>query len=261
MARPKVSAVPSVSLFPFLSILACLSGALVVMICVLTIMQVTTSGTTAAKSNPLALEMKDLQNQLNEYRALTDQLTTASQIEKRMLLLREISEGAETTDLIRARIQKELENIQMVIANHTNERPRLQKEITRLKEDLAERRINPADMKAALRVQGGGSSFAAGRRLFVVEANSDSIVVHRSKDDRFRVSAATIGADRDYNGFLSEVAQHPKHLVLFLVRVDGWNSYVRGAGWAENQFKLATSKLPIPGQGKVDLSEFEKFMK
>ncbi|MBI5800488.1 MAG: hypothetical protein HZA92_07145 [Verrucomicrobia bacterium] len=261
MARARVSSVPSVSLFPFLSILACLSGALVVMICVLTILQATTSGTTAAKSNPLALEMKELQKQLGEYRALSDQFTSIEEMQKRLVLLRDMSQGAETTDAIQARIQKEVENLQTVIANLQNDKPRLAKEIARLKEDLAERRINPAEMKAPLRVQGGGSGFAVGRRLFVVEANSDSVVVHRSKEDRFRVAAATIGADKDYNGFLGEVAQQKNHLVLFLVRVDGQNSYDRGAGWAEQQYKLATSKIPIPGQGKVDLSEFEKFMK
>ncbi len=261
MARPRVSAVPNVSLFPFLSILACLSGALVVMICVLTIMQVTTTGTAAAKSNPLALEMKDLQKQLSEYRAFSDQLTTVEEVEKRLLLLREISEGAETTDQLRARVQKEVENLQLAIAHLMEDKPRLAKEIARLKEDLAERRINPSDLKPGLRVQGGGSGFAVGRRLFVVEANSDSVVVHRGKEDRFRVPAATIGVDKDYNAFLTEVAQSKNHLVLFLVRTDGWNSYVRGAGWAEGNFKLATSKMPIPGQGKVDLSEFEKFMK
>lgn len=143
MARARVSAVPNVSLFPFLSILACLSGALVVMICVLTIMQVTTSGTSAAKTNPLAIEMKEIQNQLNQFRSFTDNLTTAEAIEKRLIMLRDLSEGAETTDLLRARIQKEVENLQLVIANLQNDQPRLAKEITRLKEDLAERRINP----------------------------------------------------------------------------------------------------------------------
>ncbi len=261
MARARVSAVPSVSLFPFLSILACLSGALVVMICVLTIMQVTNSGTTAAKTNPLALEMKELQKQLSEYRALTDNMTTVEEVEKRLVLLREISEGSETTDQMRARIQKEVENLQTVIANLLSDKPRLQKEVARLKEDLAERRIKPEDLKPPLRVQGGGTGFAVGRKLFVVEANSDSVVVHRSPEDRFRITAATIGADKDYNAFLGEVAQNKNHLVLFLVRTDGWNSYVRGAGWAEQQFKLTTSKMPIPGQGKVDLSEFEKYMK
>lgn len=261
MARAKASLVPNVSLFPFLSILACLSGALVVMICVLTIMRVTTSGSTAAKSNPLALEMKELQRQLTEYRALTDELTTIEQMEKRLVQLQEITQGLDSTDSVRLRLQKEIENIQTVLANLLADKPRVVKEIARLKEDLTERRINPADLKPALRVQGGGSGFATGRRLFVVESNSDSIVVHRSKDDRFRVAASAIGADKEYNDFLAGVTQNKNALVLFLVRVDGWNSYVRGAGWAEGNFKLATSKMPIPGQGKVDLSEFEKFMK
>jgi hypothetical protein len=261
MARAKSSAVPSVSLFPFLSILACLSGALVVMICVLAIVQVTTSGSAAAKSNPLAAEMQQVQNQLNEFRTLTDQMTSIEQAEKRMVMLQELVQNAETTDALRTRLEAEIRNMQVVIANLQNEKPQLQKEIAKLKEDLAERRIDPSQIKPALRVQGGGSGFAVGRRLFVVEANSDSVVVHRDKENRFRVSAATIGADKDYNEFLAEVTAQKNHLVLFLVRTDGWNSYVRGAGWAEQQFRLATSKMPIPGQGKVDLSEFEKFMK
>jgi hypothetical protein len=261
MARAKTSAIPTVSLFPFLSILACLSGALVVMICVLAIVQVTNSGAAAAKSNPLAAEMQQLQKQLAEFRSLTDNMTTIAQAEKRMVLLQELVQGAETTDALRARLEAEVKNLQIVIANLQNEKPRVEKEIVKLKEDLAERRINPADLKPALRVQGGGTGFAVGRRLFVVEATKDSVVVHRNKEDRFNVTASTIGADKEYNDFLAGVAQTKNHLVLFLVRTDGWNSYVRGAGWAENQFKLATSKMPIPGQGKVDLSEFEKFMK
>jgi hypothetical protein len=261
MARAKSSAVPSVSLFPFLSILACLSGALVVMICVLSIVQVTTSGTSAAKTNPLAAEMKELQKQLAEFRSITDQMTTIEQAEKRMVLLQELVKDAETTDAVRARLEAEIKNMQVVIANLQTQKPQLQKEIAKLKEDLAERRIDPSQIKPALRVQGGGSGFAVGRRLFVVEANSDSVTVHRDRENRFRVSAATIGADKDFNDFLAEVTAHKNHLVLFLVRTDGWNSYVRGAGWAEQKFNLATSKMPIPGQGKVDLSEFEKFMK
>lgn len=261
MARARVSAVPSVSLFPFLSILACLSGALVVMICVLTLVQAANSGTAAAKTNPLAMEMKDLQAQLAEFRSLTDQLTTIEQAEKRLILLQELVQNADTTDALRARLEAEIKNLQIVIANLINEKPRIQKEIAQLKLDLAERRIDPAQLKPPLRVQGGGSGFAVGRRLFVVEATKDSVVVHRDKDNRFSVAASTIGADKDYNAFLTEVTQHKNHLVLFVVRTDGWNSYVRGAGWAEQQFKLATSKMPIPGQGRIDLSEFEKYMK
>lgn len=144
-------------------------------------------------------------------------------------------------------------------SNASNDSTRLQKEIAMLTEELTERRINPTEMKPALRVQGGGVGFAVGRQLFVVEADKNSVVVHHSKETRFRVTAAAIGVDKDYNDFLNEVTQHNSPLLLFLVRPDGWNSYVRGAAWAEHQFKLATSKMPILGQGRVDLSDFEKF--
>ena len=138
--------------------------------------------------------MMELQKQLNEFRTITDQMTTIEQAEKRMVLLQELVQDASTTDALRARLEAEIKNMQVVIANLLNEKPRLTKEIAKLKEDLAERRIDPAQLKPALRVQGGGSGFAVGRRLFVVEANSDSIVVHKSKEDRFRVAAPTIGS-------------------------------------------------------------------
>lgn len=260
MARVQSSSGSSVSLFPFMSILACLAGTVVVMICVLVMVQAISSKNKASQ-NPNAVEMMKVQEQLAELRGITDQLTNVEAMEKRLVLLREIAAGDETNDVIRARMQKEIENLRIAIANAKNDKPRVQKEIAKLKEDMAERMIKPEDLKPALRVQGGGSGFAVGRRLFVIEANRDSIIVHRSKEDRSRITAGAIGADKEYNDFLAEVARHKNHQILFVVRTDGQSSYDRGAGWAQQQFKLSTSKMPIPGQGKVDLSEFEKFMK
>lgn len=260
MARIQSSSGSSVSLFPFMSILACLAGTVVVMICVLVMVQAISSKTKASK-NPNAVEMMKVQQELAEFTAITDQLTTVDKLEKKLLLLNEITKGLDTTDAVRTRMQREIENLTIAIADAKLNKPKVQKEIVQLKAELIERQIKPEDLKPGLRVQGSGSGFGVGRRLFVVESNSDSVVVHRSKDTRFRVASGAIGADKEYNDFLAEVTQNKNALVLFLVRVDGWNSYVRGAGWAEGNFKLATSKMPIPGQGKVDLSEFEKFMK
>jgi hypothetical protein len=47
---------------------------------------------------------------------------------------------------------------------------------------------------------------------------------------------------------------------VFLVRDDGWDAYIRGAGWAEGKFSIRTGKLPMPGKGPIDLSSFEEFM-
>ena len=162
MARIKASAVPSVSLFPFMSILVCLSGALVVMICVLTIAQASAAATTGAKRNPLGEEMMKIKSQLSEFRSLTEQLSSIEEMEKRLLRLQEVTEGDETSDQIRARLQREIENLKIAIAALQEDKPRLQKQIAKLKEDLAERQIKPETLKPPLRVQGGWHWFCRG---------------------------------------------------------------------------------------------------
>ena len=47
-------------------------------------------------------------------------------------------------------------------------------------------------------------------------------------------------------------------MILFLLRDTGNTAYLRAAGWAENQYKLRTGKLPLPGKGELDLSLFSK---
>ena len=63
-----------------------------------------------------------------------------------------------------ARIQKEIENGRLTEANLRNEQPRVQKEIAKLKEDIAERKMKPEDIRPGLRVQGAAvdSPSAAG---------------------------------------------------------------------------------------------------
>ena len=45
-------------------------------------------------------------------------------------------------------------------------------------------------------------------------------------------------------------------MVLYLVRKSGNDCYLWGAGWAETKSRLNTGKLPMPNDGKIDLSLF-----
>ncbi len=269
MARAKASAVPSVSLFPFLSILACLSGALVVMICVLSIVQVSESRSTA-DANPSASQLQKLEEELAQQnlanKGIGEMLGATEEAEKRIVILKELLENPDLDAKGQVRIQLEIQNHIRVIAQLVTQKPNLQTQITKLKEELASRNIKPELLKPAIRVQGTGSGYGKDRRLFVIEATKDSLVIHKNRQDQIRVATSTIGADKEYNTYLNEVSKQksPPPLVLFLVRSDAWGkdgSYERGAGWAENHFRLPISKLPIPGDGKVDLTEFEQSMK
>ena len=82
-----------------------------------------------------------------------------------------------------------------------------------------------------------------------------SIVRRRGKG--WGITAGSIGADQEYDAFLKKIAATQDATLVFLVRSDGWYSYVRAAGWAESSFNIKTGKLPIPGKGTIDLGQFE----
>src|SRR5688572_598237 len=71
-ARPTA---PSVSLFPFMSILACLVGTIVVMICILSIIQAQHMGGRPKKEIAWAMDFVAAQEKLQALNAKLDQLS------------------------------------------------------------------------------------------------------------------------------------------------------------------------------------------
>jgi len=47
-------------------------------------------------------------------------------------------------------------------------------------------------------------------------------------------------------------------MVLFLIRKSGNEAFRWAAATAELKYKLSTGKLPIPNDGKIDLSLFKR---
>ena len=89
-----------------------------------------------------------------------------------------------------------------------------------------------------------------------MECNGSGIIIHH-RVKPIHISAGSIGLDVGYDDFLRHVASTPKAMVIFLLREDGLASYNRAAGWAESRFNVKHGKLPLPGQGEVDLSLFQ----
>lgn len=272
MARRKPNTGANISLFPFLSILACLSGAVLVMISILSILQTTQAGQRASVKNPMVREYMELQQQLKSEKARLEELTVLIErneslqtqlrnLDQRIIKLQKLLEGAGAADNISRELQKELELLVIQAEELQRDKPKIEAEIVALRAELADRQKPATEQVPALRVQPSGSGFARGRRLYVVEAAKDAVIVHRSAKDKLRIAASTVGADKEYDTYLEKVAADRTALLLFLVRSDGYGAYERGAGWAEAKFQIPTTKMPIPGKGLVDLSVFEQFMK
>ena len=150
MAR-RVSASPEISLFPFLSILVCIIGALVLLITVLTIAQGTAGDGRTPEEMQRALTFQSLTQKLKDLTVERDRFAqsagtagqTAMQIRRQeelaITLRRELAElekpaAPGDTD---AELQKRLELARQQLAAMAAEKPGLEKEIVRMEAELA----------------------------------------------------------------------------------------------------------------------------
>jgi hypothetical protein len=273
MSRRASNAGGGVSLFPFMSILACLIGILTLMISVtMAVKSLETSGrdkdelARAKEHQSLLSQQKKLQQEIDSIKTKArSQNAAALQLseldEKRIVLRRQLDEKAaklKKADQTDKALQKLIETILDNIAALKKERPAIDKKLAELKAELARRKIKPDNKPAPIQVRPGGSGTANVALVSFVECDSTGLILHRRGGPKTNVSLAAIGTDQAYNQFLDEAKRKSGSMVLFLLRDSGNNAYIRAAGWAETQYQLRTGKLPLPGKGDVDLSLFFK---
>ncbi len=267
MATPKKDDGPGISLFPFLSILACLSGSIIVIISALSMVQAMRARGAIEKENPLAKEYLELQAQNSDLLDIAEKLEQTERYKEQLEVLEEqkitllnILQGRESQADSNKRLQKLVEDVKKEIAEIQEDIRAENATIAKLKEEIEKRKIDPMDLRQII-VRPAGSGVVAGKKLYVVEANGGALVLHKDNTNKVTIAMGTIGVNKEYNQFLYEAALNRYSLLLFLVRGDGWSTYLRGAGWAEDKFKLSTTKVPVPGKGIINLSNFEQYMK
>lgn len=276
MAQRRQSEGGEVSLFPFLSILACLIGALVFMIVVLVMAQMDKAKGRDPEDIRRSQEYIKLKKEIEE-RKVTDK-----EIEEELKKLEELQKKVEekeqqyaklrklldtSKDLqdanmkISLQLQKELDDLLVEIEGLKEQQATSKKEIAALKAELEKRKV-PEDKKIpAVVVQPSGSGMGDDTKVFFVEAAGGALKILNAWGEDYRLSATpqVIVADAAFNHLLTEIAKNPKSLLLFLVRDDGQGAFNNGAGRASNDYEIRIGKLPIPGKGALDLAFFDKY--
>lgn len=270
MPKKKPTEAPGLSLFPFLSILACLSGALIVIISALSALQANKVSGTVAKDNPLAKQYMTLQQQNEDLLELVEKVEQTKRYRRQLAVLEEqnvsvlnILSGNSDAKVVNASLQRAVENLIKQIEEIKLDQEVEEKEIEKLKKEIAARKIDP-EMQRPINVKPSGSGVVGNRRLYVLEASGGTLIAYQHNGPELRISQGSIGLDNAYNKYLTSAATNRNvgsdGLLLFLVRPNGNESWRKGAGWAEQKFLLKTVKVPIPDKGIVDLSPFKKYM-
>ena len=266
--RQSNAAGAGVSLFPFLSILACLIGILTMMIQIISQTQNQPESerdpaelARAKEHQQLRADIRKQQAEIESARVMLMERNAAlvelSELEnKRIILRQQLAAKDAKPKESDAALQKLLERILAQIAALRKERPALEKELAALKAELEKRKIKPDAKPLPVRINPAGSGLSASTRVLFIECNATGVTLLDSAGKKTPVAAAAIATDGRLAAALNDLKSTRDHLVLFLIRKDGATTYRDAGSLAESKFNLRIGKLPVPTDGEIDLSLF-----
>jgi len=261
MARRR-QAEERVSLFPFMSILACLIGILTMMIAVSVIVNQRKAGM-AEEDFQRATENRQMEAQIarkkEEIAELEEKNQAAAELAKlqdRIIRLRDtLDELAKAApDEGDEELQRMLEMLVEETRRLRREQPSLEKRVEQLKAELAKLEKQP-EPRESVKITPGGFGARPPRNLFFVECNSTGVIL-RGPEGETVISTAALRESIEFREFCARAKKAPDSMVLFLVRRAGNDSYNWAAGLAESLFEVRHGKLPVPNEGEIDLSLF-----
>jgi hypothetical protein len=262
-----------VSLFPFLSIIACVIGVLTLLISALALAQMGGNEDIAKieQLQKLQRDLKALQEEIERLRGELDEdaIRKANEMdEKRRQLLAAQQRLKELEELIaqlreKGAKPKEVVDIpevegeipQQALDDMQTELRGLREQIAQLEKSLAERKKKPEESEVSVVPGGSGIGFEP----IFVECTAQSIVIHtgHGQDEPVHVPVGGVEGNKAFLDLLDHVAASNKRTLVFLLRDNGLGTYrkVRDlADWAE----VRNGKLPVIGKGRLDLSYFNK---
>lgn len=265
MARRRNSSDDDISLFPFLSIIASVIGVLTMMIATLALAQTDTPDVAQIEEfEEKTKQLKQADDEIEELqREISVSNSSALQLREQkqtlQITVRELEELLAELE----RVEKELEEqkaIEVVIppvdesmresaADMQSQADALKEEIAQLEMEL-QSRVESSEANVTVLPQGSGLDFIP----HFVECAADSVVLH-TQDPVKRIRTANLVNDEDFLALLEKVANGARDSIVFLVRSDGLATYRRCKKICDDR-EIRNGKLPVVGQGRIDLKAF-----
>ncbi|QDU61471.1 Chromosome partition protein Smc [Planctomycetes bacterium Pan216] len=261
----------AVSLFPFLSILACVIGTLTLMITGLALSQIETeqSPEVVERSEEFNELKKKLEADREELERLKQLLANAAKLREELLAAKEELARLESQKDRKSKDNKQLESSMSKLLAELNrlrkrvkeietEPGELDKQIAKLEAEIKKRKAPPKEAEVQVRPGGSGHNLDA---TFVECAANSIAILGDKKEIRIRRGDIT-KKDGDFRKLLDTVAGRKKGTIIFLIRPDGVGSYRTAYYFARSHYGpngyCPNGKLPLTTHGRIDLSMFKR---
>lgn len=263
MAKPKSNSDEPVSLFPFLSILACLIGVLTFIITGVAISQMDQSEDLAAverteKYGPLVAQLNADKEELQTLDAnYAAELAIKEEIDKLKAQVAEAKQLAEQQQA-REKVMQQAQAIRQQLTQVKTKIDSIKPQISEIREEIKqdqtelEKRIE-AGKPAGTVVRPAGSGINL--KPHFIECTKDQLVLHTG-GKQIKIAYGKIAKSPEFLGLLDRLAQKDKERVIFLLRTDSIRTYNLATRIARER-QCRYGKIPVPADGPLDLSMFD----
>jgi hypothetical protein len=276
MARRKKDAGGAVSLFPFLSILVCVIGCLTMIIVVVQLMAMNRVEGREPEEVERAKEYIELEKEqieqgddIEKRRADLEKLIQAnqdfSQQQEKLRQMETMMENSEESNRRRDELIAELNLLIKTNEDLDKDHEELLVQIKMLKEEIEKRKLPPDVASVQVKPSGSGTNIEP----YFVEIADKLVRIHRSVEGpAHEIPIASVNQDKEFVELLERIAAEPYRKLILLLRandgaVDAYGSVaavVRNFNAASGA-QIIPGKLPLPGEGPLDLSLFSDFLK
>lgn len=267
MARPRGGSDNPVTLFPFLSILACVIGTLVLLITSLAISQIESPPEEELVSR--VEEYREIeQAQQQSEQALQEVLPDVQQLEQFRAALAKLQKLLEQLrkqeqEQLRQNNEQRLEldrllelekELLALLAEQQKKKKTIEEAIKELREELGRRKMVLEAPTVCVMPAEGGLRAAGNADPVFVEVDAAGVILDPD-GKRVRVPTAQLQQDPQFKKTVDAVAGAPNKVLVLLIREDGCNAYRLAEHFARTH-DAVVAKLPIVGKGRLDLSRF-----
>ncbi len=244
-----------VSLFPFLSILACMIGTLTLMITALALSGMGTGRDDASiqRAEDYVALRKQSDAEQTRSEELRQALLKAEILKNRVAALQALLQSQDAAAGIAARadlLKVQAAETQAQLVALESELARLRKELETLRQELAARQQR--SLQELVRVLPPKGTATLRFKPYFVEAGKTELTVYDGPQP-YKVKNSAIKTDPKLNELLSRLAGNDTAQLVVLVRSDGVLTMNAVIAWAEAK-GLNCGRLPLVGSGTVDLS-------